>query len=677
VKDATTYGVTRAELHPVLDDDLPQSQGKRWLAPLLFSILLLILATLPYLNSLGNGFVYDDDTQVLANPYIQNFSHLRQIFTTTVWSYQGGSLAVTNYYRPLMTLGYLLIHEAFGYRPFYFHLANILANAGVVLALFLVTLRMFKDQALAFVAAAIFALHPIHTEAVDWIAAITDLEVSIFFLLAFWFFLGLAGPRGHRGWLTQLGMAASFFLCLLSKEQAMMLPILAAIYEHFYRPDHFQTEFREKLSRYGLFWAMGAAYLAFRIHILGAFAPRGPKQSVGLDEALFYAAGLAGQYLKKVFWPVHLHVYYAFPLTLGEWVPQMLAGLVSLLLFALAFYLLWRWARPMSFACFWFALTLVPVLDVRVLPNCVFAERYLYLPSVGFCWIAGWGAMWLWRQARLQHGLWRAAIAAAGVALAALCAVRIFTQNPTWKDDATFYTAALAHAPDSADMHNDLGIIYWRRRDWPRAESEWKKALQLSPGAVYVLDNLGLLCYREKRYGEAEYYLERALALSPEDVNALVNLGEAEKYLGHWDDAEKDLRKAVAVAPLNVHALVRLGEFLQERGRFAEAESQFEAALRSQPTLRAYYGLGLAEWSQGNTRQAEQAFLKAEALDPASSRSHFLLGLLYENTGRAQEALAQYQAGLRTDPSNPTALAAVRRLSGKASFQSPKPPKSN
>jgi protein O-mannosyl-transferase len=665
---AAIPGGLRADNLPARYRSPGSSRWSLWLPPL----ILLLLAILPYLGSLSNGFVYDDDTQILANPYIQNFSHLKQIFTTTAWSYKGGAAGVSNYYRPLMTFGYLLIHEAVGDRPFAYHLANLLTNAAVVLVLYLLTFRMFGDRALAFIASAVFALHPIHTEPVNWIAAITDLELTLFFLLTFWCFLGLGRLRDRRWWLEQCGLLAGFFLCLLSKEQAMMLPLLATIYEHFYRPDRNQSSILQKLSRYGALWVMEIGYLIFRIQVLGAFAPLGQTKTFSSDEIIFYAAGLTGQYLKKIVWPVHLHVYYAFPTRLGEWIPEMLEGILALGLFALAFYLLWRRARPVSFGCVWFALTLAPVLNVRLLPNCLFAERYLYLPSAGFCWIVAWGAVRLWnnppRLRRFEHwrGAWRKAMAAGGVAIAALSVVRIVTHNSAWKNDRVFYQSALANAPSSADMHNDLGIVYWKSHEWPKAEVQWRKAYQLAPNAVYVLDNLGLLCYREKRYGEAEFYLHKALELGPRDVSALVDLGQTEKLMGNRAAAEVNFREAVAIAPLNVRALLKLGELLQDESEPAEAAVEFSAALRSQPTPEAYYGLGLAEWAQGNTAQAEQTFLKAEGFMPSDSRCHFLLGLLYENTGRPKKALKQYQIGLRTDPSNATVLAAVSRLSAKA-----------
>ena len=117
--------------------------------------MLASLALLPYLNSLHNGFVYDDFEQVLINPYIRNFHHLREIFTTSVWSFMGDFRGSSNYYRPIMSLGYLFCYHFFGLRAMGFHLANVLANVGVVLLVFLVTLQMFRSSAVALAAASI------------------------------------------------------------------------------------------------------------------------------------------------------------------------------------------------------------------------------------------------------------------------------------------------------------------------------------------------------------------------------------------------------------------------------------------------------------------------------------------------------------------------------------------
>src|ERR1700674_601757 len=133
-------------------------------------LILFLLAFLPYANTLMNSFVYDDGFQVVENPYAHSFRYLRQIFTTNVWSFQGAQ-GITNYYRPMMTFGYLLTYQIAGLVPFSFHLANIVLNGIVVWLVFLI-LRRFSGERVAFIAAGLFALHPIHTEPVAWIAAV-------------------------------------------------------------------------------------------------------------------------------------------------------------------------------------------------------------------------------------------------------------------------------------------------------------------------------------------------------------------------------------------------------------------------------------------------------------------------------------------------------------------------
>ena len=160
-------------------------------------LVLLLLAVAPYLNTLTGGFVYDDRQQILDNPYVHSFQYVGKIFGSTVWTFQGAQ-GLSNYYRPLMTLAYLLCYKLYGPIPFGFHLLNLALHAGVVLLVFAVTRRLFRDQLPAMLAAGIFALHPIHTESVAWIAAITDLELSLFFLLTFLLYLRL----GDRATIT-------------------------------------------------------------------------------------------------------------------------------------------------------------------------------------------------------------------------------------------------------------------------------------------------------------------------------------------------------------------------------------------------------------------------------------------------------------------------------------------
>ena len=615
--------------------------------------LLFLLALLPYLNALRNGFVDDDGTQILRNPYIRDFRHLREIFTTTVLSYQGVSRA-PNYYRPLMNFGYLLCYHIFGPRAYGFHLVNLLLHGFVVILLFAVTKRMFRNSTLAFVAAALFALHPIHTESVDWIAAVTDLELTFFVLLTFGLFLRLDRPQPSRHGLTQLGMAVSFALAAISKEQALTLPLLATLYEHAYREDRNQTTMAQKVARYGALWLLTAVYLVFRVRFLGTLAHS--RQPLAGYEVAFSAITLFGQYMWKLLWPVRLCAFYVFEASDDPTDLHVLAGLAALVLVAILFVALWKLDRIASFGVLWLVVTLMPVLNARWMADNVFTERYLYLPSVGFCWVLAWGWTRLVARSASYTFPWRSLLAVASGVIAICCAIRIVTRNADWRDDVTFYTSSIAASPRAFYLHNDLGAVYWAKGDVKSAEREWTEALKLAPNNAPVLDNLALLNRTRRHYEEAVDYSLRALVLDPHDADAYANLGSAYVEMGNIQDAEVYLRTAVALAPFMTKARVTLGDLYLNQGRLPEAEEQFRHSLEAEPNLRGYVGLGVARWRRGDRKEAERCFQQADSLAPSDPRPHYMLGLLYLSLGRNADGEGELRKAAESDPTKQAAL---------------------
>ena len=624
-------------------------------------LVLVFCAVGPYANTLLNGFVYDDHTQVMNNPYIQNFHHLREIFTTTVWSYIG-TQGVTNYYRPIMTAGYLMCYRLFGPLAYGFHLANVLLHTAVVCALFFVAWSLLQRRGAAFASALVFALHPIHTESVAWVAAVTDLELTFFYLLTFYFFLALSGSTWARPNLARLGLLGSFALALLSKEQALTLPALATVYEHCYRNDRGATSFKQKLSRYGALWLLALAYVLLRLRMLGSFAPVTQRQSLTWYHALLSAASLTGQYLGKVVWPAQLCAFYVFRKSASILDARVIVGLAASALLAALFVALWRHERTASFGVLWFLVTLAPVLNARWMAANVFAERYLYLPSVGFCWIAGWGLERLWALGSRTVPAVRRAFVAVACALAALCCVRIVARNRDWRDDIQLYRVTLAATPDAYPIRNNLGAVYWNSGNARAAEREWNEALPFNPENAIVLNNLGLIRAQERRYEDAIEFFQRAIRLKPNYMDPHLNLGSAYAEIGRTEAAELQLRAAVAVSPLNTQARNELGKLYMDAGRLVEAEEQFRRSVEDEPNVVACDSLGdiYTHWGQRN--RGEEAFGCAVSLEPFDSHGHFGLAALYAASGRSLMAARQYEEGLKTDPGNRDALAALQRL---------------
>jgi len=627
-----------------------------------YFFLLAALALLPYLSSLRNDFVYDDSDQVLANPYIRNFHHLREIFTSSVWSFMGDFRGASNYYRPMMSMGYLFCYQIFGPHALGFHLANLLANLGVVLLLFLITLKMFRSPAVALVTACIFALHPIHNEAVNWIAAVTELELAVFYLLAFGFFLASARGTGKCSAPLQLAMAGSFVAALLSKEQALTLPVLAALYEHFFRADRAETAKVQKIRRYGALWLLAAIYLVLRARYLGGFAPNLGREGFGTEELVISALALIGQYCWKLVWPAELCAYYVFPADVSPLYTWALGGVVALGICGVAFAALRKYNRQAAFGVVWFLVTLAPVLNVRWMTNNAFAERYLYLASAGFCWVVGWAGVRWWDALSARGSRWRLALPLAAGLIATLWVFRIVTRNRNWRDNITFYTATLAVSPDAYYIHNNLGTVYWGQGNISAAEKEWRTALRLAPASEYVLHNLGLVANAEKHYPEAQDLFLRALAIRPNYSDAHLDLGRTYEAMGRLQEAETQLRAAESLSPLSLRAHNALSEFYFDRRRLRESEAEARRSVEIEPTPQGDWDLGLVEWLQGNRSGAERAFLNAEALSPSDSRAHFMLGLFYMDSSRNDDALREYRLGLQLDPDNADALTNLKKL---------------
>src|SRR5208337_1074409 len=530
------------------------------------------------------------------------------------------------------------------------------------------------DRVCAFIAGALFALHPVHTESVAWVAAVTDLEVTFFYLLTFGFFLAVARPGGGRSQPALAAMGVTFLLTLLSKEQAMTLPALATVYEHFYREDRSETSTFQKLARYGLLWLVGAAYMLLRIHFLRTLAPADFHAQVTPQQIVLSAIALVGQYVWKLFWPLRLCVFYVFHPSTSPFDPRVLAGLLVLLALAILFLVCWRSrernVRFASFGIVWFFATLALVFNPHWLGPSVFSERYLYLPSVGVAWLAGLGASKLWSRAAPAPAQ-RRALVLAGVTVGGLFAARIVIRNRDWNNDTVLYNRTLDLSPDAYIILNNLGSVYWEEGAADRAESLWQRALAANPNNFIALNNLGLVAGRKKQYSQAAELFQRAIKFRPSYADPHLNLAKAYRLMGLAGPAESELRTALALSPLDPDVSNELGGLLLEQGRVSEAEDQFRASLRDEPNVLAYDFLGEINIRQGAEKEAERDFRAALGLDESDSNAHFGLGYLYKAAGRKAEALSQYQVGLVKDPTNAQALVAVQELRQESARAAP------
>lgn len=307
------------------------------------------------------------------------------------------------------------------------------------------------------------------------------------------------------------------------------------------------------------------------------------------------------------------------------------------------------------------------------MPASVFAERYLYLPSIGFCWLLGWYAMRIWNSEApaVPRPLVRAVPVLIGV-IAFAYAARTVTRNRDWRSEEALFRQTLATQSDASLVRADLGAVLYNSKKFDAAGHEWLAALASGPTNAFALDNMALLRQHEGRYVEADDFSRRALRARPEFMTAHLNLALTLALQGRAQEADWQFRIATALTPLSVRAHNEYGKFLLGECRTEDARVQYERSLASDKSAEAYNQLGKIYLTMQDVPRAERAFRSALDANGFNSEARFGLGHILEIKGQAADALKEYEKGLELDPSDPDAKAAVVRLRGNGALKSRK-----
>ncbi|MDP9340168.1 MAG: tetratricopeptide repeat protein [Acidobacteriota bacterium] len=619
--------------------------------------LLIFLSLVAYGTTLFNSFVYDDEQQILQNPYVKSWHYLPQIFGSTVWSFIGAA-GLTNYYRPLMTFAFLILWRIFGDIPFGFHLFNITLNAAVVVMVFSAGRRLFQDRRIAWLAAVLFAVHPIHAEVVNWIAALPELEVTFFVLLAFWLFTQLDSGAVK----IYLGTVVYFALALLSKEPALMFAPLAMVFEFFVRADNHRAPFTKKIARCAPIYIVAAGYLLLRIALFGKLAPVLQHPKVTWPQAIYSAFALVAGYTKYLFWPAPLSAFHVFHPSMSLTELPVVAGVCVVVLAVALILCLYKRAPAAAFCIFWIGITIAPMLNARWMASNVFTERYLYLPSVAFCWLIAWTGINLWDRFPTDAAVPRRVMVCGFALMLVVSLVAVIRRNTIWRDDLTLYTRTLQTNPDAAIIRSNLGALYFDALQFDQAIAEWQVALAQKPDNIVTMNALGIGYTRLGRYAEADSMFKQALTAKPFWGDSHFNYALLLQKTGHMPEALQEFKLGVTLSPLNGAAHRWYGEALLETGQLGEAVWQLQKAVELEDTLESMHDLVNAYVRQGHYGEAEPILRRIIAKFPIDSSAHLLLGKALENSGKFDQARIEYQTTLASDPNNLEAIAALHRL---------------
>ena len=454
---------------------------RRWW---LLAAALVALALAASANGLLNGFTYDDRFVVLLNPRAHTLHGWWRAFAQSYWPAQWGG----DGYRPLKMLSFMLEWRLGHGAPWVFHAVNVALYCVASVLVFWVG-SMFLPEAGAWVAAALFAVHPVHVEAVANVVGQEEISCAVMVLLAVGIYLR-ARQRGALTWRTMSLIALLYTLGCFFKEHAIVLPALLIAAEATVVRDERPLGRRlfVTLRPFWLLLAMfGCAFLLVRSRVLvngiTGFQPFVVFETLNLSYAnrVLTMFGVVPQWIRLLLWPAHLSSEYAPPYIDVAQGPEVLQlpGLLLLIGVLGVAALSFRRRPIVAFGVAWLCIALLPSSNFILPAGIILAERTLFLPSVGAMFLLGAAVPWL-AERLVARRAQLAAVAALGC-IVVLGAWRSFDRTKVWHDNETLMRQAVQDSPLMYRTHYMLGAVLFEQHRMREAESEYRKALQLFP----------------------------------------------------------------------------------------------------------------------------------------------------------------------------------------------------
>jgi Tfp pilus assembly protein PilF len=531
--------------------------------------LLLAVVALTYANTLVNEFTLDDNLYISLNPQVTDVS-ARTLFTPN---------KISNVYRPLTFATFALNWWAGGAEPLGFHFVNLALHAGVTVLIFMLFELLLQGWTaateVAFAAALIFAVHPLHTEAVSSIAGRAEL-LAAGLLFAAWIL-----HLNDR----QIPALACFALALLSKESAVVFLPLVLVGD--YARGKWKTN-----GRYALIAGVTALYLGLLWKVQGG---RFGQQSISwLDNPLaslparwriLNALRVGWKYAALHVYPARLSCDYSFnaiPLYL-DWRHTLLPLIASLAVVAAWIWAVWKRHTGLILAGGIYLGAFAATANILIPTGSIMGERLAYLPSAGFCLLAALAWHWL-------RGRQRTAALAVLTTVVAAFGMRTMVRNRDWRDDLSLFSSAVKAVPGSAKMHSNLGVQYMNDSRLDEAGPEFEAALRIDPKYPDAISAYGLLLARTGNYDGAQAMMDRALKMSdrnnPNYDYMTVNFATVLIQTNHLDGAMNVLNREISESPNYARAWANRAVIHYKEGQNVPARTDAQAALRLDPANR-------------------------------------------------------------------------------------------
>jgi len=616
---------------------------------------ILAITALAYLNALDGQFVYDDRFQVLKNPTLNSLANIPKMFTQGVWQFLNSSdkNAVGPYYRPIFNIALIINHQLFGLEVFGWHLFSIAVHLAVVFLVYRLARQWNLSIEASMASALLFGVHPVHSESVAWVAALPDPLAALFILSSL-----LLYERYYRQARKTFVLAASIALALaamLSKEVAAIFPFFLVAREILDKPreDSIGAVIVRAAKRAAPYFAMIVIYLGMRYYVLGFLSKDEPSSaSISAIRVLTTLPSIMLGYARMLFAPFPLAVIYG-----NKYVPSISdvrfygAALAIAAILGVAIWLV-RDSPVGRRALAFLILFLLPVFNLKAFraEESLLHDRYLYLPSIGFCILAAMALEQI--SNRFVANRERVFLTATSIAAAVLLGLT-FYQNFTWQNEVAMTNNALKVSPRWPFLYNYIGAHYTDEHKYAEAEKAYLDAIDINPKYYDSYSNLGDIYREQGRLAEAEQNYLKAIEYSAPYADTRYNLGVTYTSEGKYEDATRVLIEALAIDPANAAARYNLGWNYDHMGKSDLAEQAYVETLRYKPSYpEPRINLGVLLSKQGRNDEALAQLQTAQRYAPDHPVLLYALGDVLLKLKRYNEAIAQFNQLIPRDPQN-------------------------
>jgi tetratricopeptide (TPR) repeat protein len=550
-----------------------------------FVAAAVFLAAITYIRVLSFDFVYDDQSLILANPFVKSWHYAAHYFVSPMWSHSYAP-ASAQYYRPLLLLLLRANYAMFQERPFGWHFTTLLLHLLATWLVYVVIRKMTGNFSLAWLSALIFGVHPIHHEVVAWVSGSSDALFAVTFLLAYVAYLkSLEGSKA-----LWLGVSCGIYaLALLSKETAVIFPAMVFAHawieqgpsEHGQKPELI-GRFKRALAPALLYVPLALAYLLVRHWVFsGAIAAVSGET---ISEWFLTLPSILLFYVRNWVAPVGLAEFYDLYVQ-REWSVANVFFPALVLIAVLG--MLWFFRRRLGgktvgHAIAWIVIPLLPALDTFVFrPDQLVHDRYFYLSSVGAALLVALmiARVDLGRAKVLGEDL---RVVCVGFGLAAALSLLAVGTASSWENNFTLFLRGHEVAPQNTTATDNLAAELIGRGQLDAAQRLLEKGYEQGKD-FGIAFNLGRIQYAKQQYSLAEAYTRESIALAPYFADAYLSLGQIELKRSRPAEAQASLRRAVELNPDSGPSHTSYGLVLALNGDCPGARVQFQASLQLNP----------------------------------------------------------------------------------------------